>query len=116
MAGPKVQSCMYLEDPLSEVPLYDCMYVCGTVVGVVLVCIASVLHHVREKEEGEDDGSTVSRSAKKQLLKADRALQRGSYSQAESACHSALGILMQSEHAEKKAYLEASAFTMDKVG
>ena len=66
-------------------------------------------------EEEEEDGNRVSRAAKRQILKADRALQSGEYATAEKACHSALAILMQSKHAESRVYLEARAATMDKV-
>ncbi len=92
------------------------MFLKCVLVGAVLLFLGSVLHHVKRKEEEEeDDGKKVSRSAKRQLLKAERALQSGDYAKAEKACHSALGILMKSEHAENRVYLEARAVTMDKV-
>ena len=80
----------------------------------MLVCAGAAVHHLSGEEEDED-GSQVSRSAKRQLLKANRALQSGDYAKAEKACHSALAILVKSEHAENRVYLEARAFTMDKV-
>ena len=63
----------------------------------------------------KDDGSIVSASVKRQLLKANRALRLGDYGQAEKASHKALSLLMNSEHTEKQAYLEARAVVMDKV-
>lgn len=63
----------------------------------------------------KDDGSKVSPSVKRQLLKTNRALRKGDYSQAEKASHKALSLLMNSEHTEKQAYLEARAVVMDKV-
>ena len=63
----------------------------------------------------KDDGSKVSASVKRQLLKTNRALRLGDYGQAEKASHKALSLLMNSEHTEKQVYLEARAVVMDKV-
>ncbi len=68
-----------------------------------------------KEEEEDDDGNKVSPSIKRQLLKADRALMNSNYHQAEKVCHKAMALVMDSKHAEKRAYLEARAFIMDKV-
>ena len=62
-----------------------------------------------------DEDTKVIRSVKKNLYKAEKALKKGSYSQAERACHAAMGILGSSKNAEKQVYLEAAAIVMDKV-
>ena len=63
----------------------------------------------------KDNANEVGKTVKRELLRAERAAQRGRYDKAEKSCHRALGLLMNSEHAEQRAYLEARAVTMDKV-
>ena len=63
-----------------------------------------------------NDGTKIKRSIMRQLVKAERAHQKSRYVLAEKACHKALAGLVNSEHAEKRVYLEARAVTMDKVG
>ena len=67
------------------------------------------------KEKEEDNGSKVIMSVKRQLLNAKRSHQVKNYSMAERACHNALSLLVNSEHANQQSFVEARARTMDEV-
>ena len=75
-----------------------------------------LLAYLLGRRKTEDDDVRVFKSVKRQLLKAERMVQKGNYVEAEKACHKALGLVMGTEQAEKKSYLETRAVTMDKVG
>ena len=90
-----------------------CIY--SSAVGIFFCAAIYGIFGVTKEEEDDGDGSSVSPSIKRQLLKANRALKRRNYVRAEKACHQAMALLANSKHAQRQPYIEASAIVMDKV-